>query len=155
MKNEILAIDITQQSEKNMFFPTPKIGRPPVKSRRMAMVMLTHPNISQVGAAKIAGINQPKMNAYKIVRSDGFKAAYIGYQSKLNQELPFELCAAHEMYMSAYNRSATSAEMIKAVDSLCRLHGVGQPQMVEREVKKPKDLTKLSDSALIEIVENL
>ena len=154
MINVNLARNINQQSADILSFPTAKRGRPPIKARRMAMVMLTNPNITQVGAATIAGINQPRMNAWKIVRSAGFKEAYVGYQSHLSQTLPFELAQAHEMYMTAYNKAESSAVMIKAIDSLCRLHGIGQPVLVEREITKAEDLAGLSDTALFEIVDN-
>jgi hypothetical protein len=94
----------------------------------MAMVLLTNPEMTQVAAAEVAGINQPYTNAHKIVRSQGFIDAYSGYQNHLNKELPFELHEAHCMFMRAYNRADNSTEMIKAVDGLCKLHGLGSKE---------------------------
>ena len=127
MINSNLALkdNSTSTSASVIEFPKKLRGRPPIKARRMAMVLLTNPDMTQVAAAQAAGINQPYTNAHKIVRSQGFLLAYSGYQKHLNKELPFDLEQAHCMYMRAYNKAANSTEMIKAIDGLCKLHGLG------------------------------
>lgn len=124
MINSNLALKDNSSSALIIEFPKKLRGRPPIKARRMAMVLLTNPDMTQVAAARIAGINQPYTNAHKIVRSQGFISAYSGYQKHLNSELPFDLEQAHYMYMMAYNKASNSTEMIKAIDGLCKLHGL-------------------------------
>lgn len=124
MSSSQLAEKIHVESANIIEFPTKSRGRPPIKARRMAMVLLTNPETTQVAAAKMAGVNQPYTNAHKIVRSQGFIEAYSSYQNQLNNELPFDLEQAHCMYMMAYNKASNSTEMIKAIDGLCKLHGL-------------------------------
>jgi hypothetical protein len=149
MNNKCLTEENLYKSAEILPFPSAKRGRPPVKARRMAMAMLSNPNITQVGAATIAGVNQPKMNAWKVVRTDGFKEAYSSYQAHLNSELPFELKQAHSMYMRAYKKASNSAEMIKAIDGLCKLHGIEECKVFKRaEVTNRDEISQLTDSEL-------
>ncbi len=150
-----LAQEYNLESAEILEFPKKVRGRPPIKARRMAMVLLTNPDMTQVAAAQIAGINQPYTNAHKIVRSLGFLEAYSGYQKHLNKELPFDLQEAHCMYMRAYNKADNSTEMIKAIDSLCRLHGVGQHKVIKKaKATNKEDILHLTDSELKELVKD-
>lgn len=149
MVNYNLSTNFIQQTAEIVPFPKAARGRPPVKARRMAMVLLTNPDMTQVAAAEIAGINQPYTNAHKVVRSQGFISAYNGYQKHLNKELPFSLKDAHRMYMIAYNKAANSAEMIKAIDGLCKLHGIDEYKVFKRaEVTNRDEISQLTDSEL-------
>ena len=153
MINSNLALKDNSSSALIIEFPKKLRGRPPIKARRMAMVLLTNPDMTQVAAARIAGINQPYTNAHKIVLSQGFISAYNGYQKHLNSELPFDLEQAHYMYMMAYNKAANSAEMIKAIDGLCKLHGISQHKVMKnKEVTTRRDILHLTDSELKELV---
>ena len=149
MVNCGLSTDYIKHSAEIVPFPKAARGRPPVKARRMAMVLLTNPEMTQVAAAELAGINQPYTNAHKIVRSQGFLNAYDGYQKHLNKELPFALREAHFMYMSAYNKASNSAEMIKAIDGLCKLHGIEEYKVFKRaDVTNRDEISQLTDSEL-------
>ena len=75
MVNCSLSIDANKQTAEVIPFTKAARGRPPAKARRMAMVLLTNPEMAQVATAEIAGINQPYTNAHKSNNRDRHKLA--------------------------------------------------------------------------------
>mgnify|MGYP001334991195 FL=1 len=73
----------------------------------------------------------------------------------MRETVKFEATQAHVMYMDAYNASATATEMKNTVDSLVKLHGLGQPdtavQVNLNMNATSKQLERLSDEELLEI----
>jgi hypothetical protein len=75
------------------------------------------------------------------------------YDRQLEETMPmvtFGRDQAHGMYMKAYHMSATSAEMVKATDSLVKLHRLGEAP--EREVPKNVTARELADLPLSELM---
>jgi hypothetical protein len=57
---------------------------------------------------------------------------------------------AHAMYMRAYHLSGTAAEMVKATDSLVKLHRVGD--IVTKDIPKNVHARQLADLPLAELL---
>lgn len=57
---------------------------------------------------------------------------------------------AHAMYMKAYHMSGTAAEMVKATDSLVKLHKLGDAQ--EKELPKTVTARQLADLPVAELL---
>lgn len=76
------------------------------------------------------------------------------YMSELQEQtLPrirFGVEDAHAMYMKAYHMSGTAAEMVKATDSLVKLHKLNDAP--DREVPKTVTARQLADLPLAELL---
>jgi hypothetical protein len=76
------------------------------------------------------------------------------YMTEMEQfSLPrvrFGLEDAHGMYMKAYHMSATATEMVKATDSLVKLHKLGDTQ--EKELPKTVTARQLADLPVAELL---
>lgn len=76
------------------------------------------------------------------------------YMAEMEQQtLPrvrFGVEDAHAMYMKAYHMSGTAAEMVKATDSLVKLHKLGESK--ERELPRTVTARQLGDLPLADLL---
>lgn len=93
--------------------------------------------------------------AHEASKKPAVQQALQYYRDQMREEVKFERQNAHVMYMDAYQASATATEMKNTVDSLVKLHGLGQPdtavQVNLNMNATSKQLERLSDEELLEI----
>jgi len=92
-------------------------------------------------------------NSSHIVKSVGFQRAYKALQSKMQVELPFELLNARDLYLEAHASATSSAEKIRAIDSLVKLYGLLPSKVIEvTEPTSREQMDTMSDAALLRLI---
>ncbi len=84
------ALRITDSISNVISLPNRPMGRSAHKAKRMAMLMLVEPTISQGVAAERAGYSHGMTNSRKTIKTKAFQVEYSRLQQKLRVELPFE-----------------------------------------------------------------
>jgi len=147
------ALEICERSAEVINFPLRAMGRPAHKAARMATLMLVNENMSQGQAAETAGYSMGMQNSSHIVKSVGFQRAYKALQSKMQVELPFELLNARDLYLEAHASATSSAEKIRAIDSLVKLYGLLPSKVIEvTEPTSREQMDTMSDAALLRLI---
>lgn len=108
--------------------------------------------LSMTAAAKQAGTSL--ITARKWEDDDTIQAYMDKYLEEMQEHsLPrvrFGIEDAHGMYMKAYHMSATAAEMVKATDSLVKLHKLNEP--IQKEITDSVTARELVDMPLSELM---
>ena len=92
--------------------------------------------------------------ASRVANKPKIKQALDYLKQELREETKFTRAHAHKMYMDTYIASANATEMKGTVDSLCKLHGLHQPDnatQVNINVNGVKQLERMSDEELLKI----
>lgn len=116
----------TQQADENLG----TVDLPRLTTQQKVFVAARVSGLDVRGASKAAGCT-PRMggmwekNDDVQVWQDHYAAEQAAYSLP---RVVFGVEDAHIMYMRAYHLSATAAEMVKATDSLVKLHHLGEPQ---------------------------
>lgn len=152
-------LPIGGQSAQVLILPIKHVRNTGVIAQKVAALVLVDESLSQVEACRMAGMKQPLSNASRLFKSVSFHNAYARAQEKLQIALPVEIQAAADMYREAYDTADCSQAKIRAVDSLCRLYGLGgfaKKSSINIEVAGPinKDqLADMPDAALLRLIE--
>ena len=125
---------------------------PKLTSQQRVYVAARVGGLNIVGASKEAGCCRATGGKWE---NDPAVQRHIAhYQDEMAQHsLPrvqFGVEDAHAMYMKAYHMSGTAAEMVKATDSLVKLHKLGET--APRELPKTVTARQLGDLPVAELL---
>ena len=125
---------------------------PRITSQQKVFVAARVSGLDIAGAAKAAGCSTKMGGIWE--RDETVALWHDHYAREMMQHsLPrvqFGVEDAHSMYMRAYHLAGTSAEMVKATDSLVKLHRVGQ--VVAKDIPKTVTARQLADLPLAELL---
>lgn len=124
---------------------------PRITSQQRVYIAARVSGLSMRAASKEAGCGT--VTAQNWERDEVMKAYRDHYEAEFEQNLTkvnFGLEDAHGMYMKAFHMSATAMEMVRATDSLVKLHRVNEAPVPEL----PKNVTtrQLADLPLSELM---
>lgn len=133
---------------------THAVDLPRVTSQQRVYAAARISGLSLSAAAKEAGC--APATAKKWEADEGFQTYLRHYQDEFEREvLPrvsFGLEDAHAMYMRAYHLAGTAGEMVKATDSLVKLHRLGEtPKSDVPKLVNPRQLADLPISELVRL----
>lgn len=125
---------------------------PRITSQQRVYVAARVGGLHKTGASKEAGCSLATANKWE---ADPVIQQYIAhYEDEMAMcSLPrvkFGIEDAHAMYMKAYHVSATAAEMVRATDSLVKLHKIGEPTAAD--VPKTVSARQLADLPVAELM---
>lgn len=129
---------------------------PRITAQQRAYVAARVSGLSRTAASKAAGTSPDTAGKWE---QDIVIQQYMAhYEEQMSREhLPrvkFGIEDAHTMYMKAYHMAATSAEMVKATDSLVKLHKVGEsPAADVPTTVNAKQLADLPMSELMKLAQ--
>lgn len=131
---------------------TGQLDLPAITSQQRMFVAARVGGLSIMAAAREAGCGKNTGQAWD---KDPVIRQYIErYEAELAEHsiprVRFGIEDAHAMYMKAYHCSATAAEMVKATDSLVKLHKLGDTPATE--VPKTVTARQLADLPLSELM---
>ena len=124
---------------------------PRITTQQRVYVAARVGGLSMTAAAKEAGCATTTARQWE--DDEDVQAHVIHYEnqtSELLTKVKFGIEDAHAMYMKAYHVSATAAEMVRATDSLVKLHRIGD----QAPAAVPKNVTarQLADLPLAELM---
>lgn len=125
---------------------------PKLTSQQRVYVAARVAGLNIVNASKEAGCSRQTGGTWE--QDEGIQRHIAHYQDEMAQHsLPrvqFGVEDAHAMYMKAYHMSGTAAEMVKATDSLVKLHKLGET--APRELPKTVTARQLGDLPVAELL---
>lgn len=125
---------------------------PKLTSQQRVYVAARIGGLNIVGASKEAGCSRATGGKWE--NDPAVQQHMDHYMAEMEQyTLPrvrFGVEDAHGMYMKAYHMSATAAEMVKATDSLVKLHKLGDTP--EKELPKTVTARQLADLPVAELL---
>lgn len=125
---------------------------PRITSQQRVYVAARVAGLNQVASAREAGCSAQTARNWD--RDPDVQAHLEHYTREMQeQSLPrvrFGIEDAHAMYMKAYHCSGTAAEMVKATDSLVKLHRLNETP--EKEVPKTVTARQLADLPVSELM---
>ena len=125
---------------------------PRITSQQRVYVAARVGGLSVTGSAKEAGCGM--VTAQKWEADTTIRQYIEHYEDEMaHHSLPmvkFGVADAHAMYMKAYHVSATAAEMVRATDSLVKLHKVGEP--TASDIPKTVSARQLADLPVAELM---
>ena len=130
---------------------------PRLTAQEQMLVAAMNAGASVTEAARRAGMTPAK--AKKWLEREDLQQALGHYRDEFERDiLPnvvFNRDDAHHMYMSAYRQSGNATEMIKATDSLVKLHRLNEPEAraPERELNSSKQLEHLTIHELLKLAD--
>ena len=117
-------------------------------------VLLVSSGMSMAAAGRGVGLKH-RQDAFKMAKRPAVETALAFYREEMREQLNFTRENAHMMYMEAYQGSANATEMVKATDSLVKLHALVTPEsapQININLKSEKVLDSMSDEELLAIV---
>lgn len=124
---------------------------PRITSQQRVYIAARVSGLSVRAASKEAGCSPQTGQKWE---SDETILAYRDhYEQEMEKSLPmvrFGVEDAHAMYMKAYHMSATAAEMVKATDSLVKLHRINDAP--KSELPKTVTARQLADLPVAELM---
>lgn len=119
------------------------------------LVLLVCSGMTIAAAGRGAGYSSSK-SAYEAAKLPKVQQAVEYFREQMREEVKFTRANAHQMYMEAYQSSATATEMKNTVDSLVKLHGLATPEP-QTQVNihmnaTEKHLERMSDEELLKLV---
>lgn len=124
---------------------------PRITSQQRVYIAARVSGLSMRAASKEAGCGT--VTAQKWERDEVMKAYRGHYEAEFEQNLAkvdFGIEDAHGMYMKAYHMSSTAMEMVRATDSLVKLHRVNEAPVAD--VPKSVTARQLADLPLSELM---
>lgn len=125
---------------------------PKLTSQQRVYVAARVAGLNIVNASKEAGCSRATGGGWE--QDDGVQQHIAHYQDEMAKySLPrvqFGVADAHAMYMKAYHMSGTAAEMVKATDSLVKLHKLGDT--APKELPKTVTARQLADLPVAELL---
>lgn len=124
---------------------------PRITSQQRVYVAARVAGLSIRAASKEAGCSRETASRWEA--DEAIQAHMARYEEELGKNLAkvqFGIEDAHAMYMKAYHMSSTAAEMVKATDSLVKLHRLNEVPQAET----PRTVTarQLADLPLSELM---
>lgn len=89
-----------------------------------------------------------------LVHSERVGKALAYLREEIREEVKFTKVNAHKMYMDTWSSCGNATEMKGTVDSLCKLHGLHQPDsatQVNININGVKQLERMTDEELLQI----
>lgn len=117
-------------------------------------VLLATSGMSLAAAGRAVGL-QHRQHAFKMSKKPAVAKALEYYRGEMREKLNFTRENAHKMYMEAYQGSANATEMVKATDSLVKLHALITPEPVNQvniNLSSEKVLNAMSDEELLAVM---
>lgn len=151
MNEPLLDLDTqlaTMQADENLG----TVDLPRLSTQQKVYVAARVSGLDIAAAAKAAGCSTRKGGIWE--KDPDVQAWHDHYAAELEQHsLPrvsFGIEDAHAMYMRAYHLAGTAGEMVKATDSLVKLHRLGEAPV--KEVPKTVTAKQLADLPLAELL---
>lgn len=133
----------------------PTRSLPRLTSQEQMFVAAMNAGASVAEASRRCGITYSMGQKWK--NREEIIAARDHYDEEFRRDIlphvQFNKDDAHHMYMEAYRGSANATEMVKAMDSLVKLHRLNEPEKAaeEKEINTLKQLEKQSVAALLKL----
>lgn len=128
-----------------------KLNELTVQEEKLVQLMASGMSIAAAGRA--AGYASPK-TTYLTAKREPIQKALAYLREEFREAVHFDRTQAHVMYLDTWTKCDTATEMKNTVDSLCKLHGLHQPEnavQVNINLEGTKQLEKLSDEELLKI----
>ncbi len=126
-------------------------------SQEEAYVRYCIQGINPSAAARSAGYSDPVSTLAEFAERDDIQKA-LAYgremvrQAALNAgALDFKKDDATRMYLDAHSKAENATEMIRATDSLVKLHGLAEPEKKEIKITSRDQIQELDSAALLEL----
>ena len=129
-----------------------QLGELTVQQERLGLMISSGMTVAAAGRSAGYGTYTAALNASKLPK---VAKALEYFREQMREEVRFSRNNAHQMYMEAYTAAANATEMKNTVDSLVKLHGLGEPDnatQVNISINTTaKQLERLTDEELLEI----
>ena len=133
------------------------LGIEKLTSQEEAYVQRRTQGLNPTAAARSAGFSAPARAVAQMAEREDIKLA-ISYMREMQRQvavsagaIEFNKDDATSLYLEAHATSETSAEKIRAVDSLVKLHGLATPEKVEVNITSRSQMDELDDEALLKM----
>jgi hypothetical protein len=109
--------------------------------------------MSIAAAGRAVGHSNRKQST-NLVHTDRISKALAYLREEIREEVKFTKVNAHKMYMDTWTACGNATEMKGTVDSLCKLHGLHQPDsatQVNININGTKQLERMTDEELLQL----
>ena len=144
--------DSIEELESKMAYMGLCLGELTVQEEKFVLLISSGMTVATAGRA--VGLESSSKAHSMRARASVDKAVEY-YRQEMREKVNFNVDNAHLMYMEAFGSSANATEMIKATDSLVKLHSLVALESgpsITLHLNNEKQLDQLSDEDLLAIV---
>lgn len=145
---------MSAMTELEVKLPFMGLNRSDLTVQEEKFVLLATSGMSIAAAGRGVGLTN-RSDALRMSKKPAVATAIEFYREEMREKLNFTRENAHMMYMEAYQGSANATEMVKATDSLVKLHALITPEpthQVNFNLGSEKVINDMSDEQLLAFV---
>lgn len=146
-----------QQSLQGLSGQYASLGINKLTSQEEVYVQRRTQGLNPSAAARAAGFTRPAKAVAELSQREDINLC-ISYMREMQRQIAVSAGAieftkddATALYLEAHATSETSAEKIRAVDSLVKLHGLATPEKVEINITARAQMASMEDEDLLKI----